>query len=95
MTIGRKTKKALKDKFSPAKSLMKLSQGEMIKILREKNNLFQNQLAKITGLTQSTISGLENDRLRLGIERAKILARALKVHPATVAFPDWEDKSVA
>ena len=95
MIIGRKTKKSLKEQFSVAKSVVKLSQGEMIKILREKNNLSQNQLAQKTGLTQSTISGLENNKINLGIERAKVLARALNVHPAVVAFPDWEDKSVA
>ena len=95
MIIGKKTKQALKEKFSIAKPVAKLTQGEMIKILREKNELSQNQLAQMTGLTQSTISGLENDRINLGIERAKVLGKALNVHPGVIAFPNWEDKSVA
>lgn len=33
---------------------------------------------------------LENDRVRLGVERAKILARAQKVHPGVLVFPEWE-----
>ena len=30
------------------------------------------------------------DRVRLGVERAKVLARALKVHPGVIVFPGWE-----
>ena len=95
MIIGRKTKEALKEQFLIAKPISKLTQGEMIKILREKNEFSQNQLARMTGLTQSTISGLENNRVNLGIERTKTLAKVLNVHPGVIVFPDWEDKSVA
>lgn len=95
MTIGEKTRKSLKEPFSAAKSLLKLTQGEMIKILRQKNELSQFQLAQTTGLNQSTISELENNRIKLDIKRAKILATALKVHPAILVFPDWNKESVA
>ena len=95
MIIGKKTRKDLKEQFSIAKSVTKLTQGEMIRILREKNKFSQNQLAQMTGLTQSTISGLENNRINLGVERAKVLAKVLNVHPGVIAFPDCEDKSVA
>ena len=95
MIIGKKTNKALKEQFAIAKPIAKLTQGDMIRLLREKNELSQNQLAQMTGLTQSTISALENNRIKLGIERAKVLAKILHVHPGVLAFPDWEDKSVA
>ena len=49
-------------------------------------------LAKITGIPQSTISAIENDRIQLGVERAKVLARALKCHPAVLVFPGWDTK---
>ena len=39
---------------------------------------------------QATISAIENDRVRLGVERAKVLARALKCHPAVLVFPGWD-----
>ena len=50
-----------------------------------------------TGIPQSTISSIENDRVKLGLERAKVLARALKCHPAVLVFPGWDvgDESVA
>jgi transcriptional regulator with XRE-family HTH domain len=44
----------------------------------------------LTGIAQATISAIENDRVRLGVERAKTLARALKCHPGVLVFPGWE-----
>jgi transcriptional regulator with XRE-family HTH domain len=50
----------------------------------------QNELSEVTGIPQSTISAIENNRVNLGVERAKILARALKCHPAVLVFPGWD-----
>ena len=36
----------------------------------------QNDLAKVTGIPQSTLSAGENGRVNLGVERAKVIARA-------------------
>ena len=52
--------------------------------------LSQNALSKLTGIPQSTISAIENERVNLGVERAKVLARALRCHPAVLVFPGWE-----
>lgn len=91
MTTGKKVKDFLKsESFTTSTSKISLTQGTALRIIREKNNLSQNQLAQLTGLTQSTISSIENDRINIGIERAKTLAKVLKVHPAVLAFPDWE-----
>jgi transcriptional regulator with XRE-family HTH domain len=77
--------------FRPAKKRIKVSVGESVRILRELQGLSQNQLAQHTGIPQATLSAIENDRVRLGVERAKVLARALKCHPAVLVFPGWED----
>lgn len=95
MTIGKKLKNRLNEDFFDLKSTVSLTPGKMIKILREKNDLSQNQLAKATGLTQPTISGLENGRITLGVERSKVLAKVLKVHPAVLVFADWKQGKVA
>jgi transcriptional regulator with XRE-family HTH domain len=64
--------------------------------MRDLQDLSQNELSKLTGIPQSTISAIENDRVRLGVERAKVIARALKCHPAVLVFPGWEiDKESA
>ena len=93
MTMGKKVKQALDSEFSPAKKRERLSQGEILRLIREKNELSQNDLAKAAGLTQATISSLENDRIGMGVERAKVLARVLNVHPAVLVFPDWHNEA--
>ncbi len=61
------------------------------RVVRELQELSQNQLAALTGIPQTTISAIENDRVNLGVERAKVLARALKCHPAVLVFPGWDE----
>jgi transcriptional regulator with XRE-family HTH domain len=76
--------------FRPAKKRIEVSVGESVRIVRELQALSQNQLARLTGIPQATISAIENDRVSLGVERAKVLARALKCHPAVLVFPGWD-----
>lgn len=76
--------------YRPAKRRIAVSIGESVRIVRELQELSQNQLSDLTGIPQATISAIENNRVRLGVERAKVLARALKCHPAVLLFPAWE-----
>jgi transcriptional regulator with XRE-family HTH domain len=76
--------------YRSAKKRIKVSIGESVRIIRELQELSQNQLSQLTGIPQATISAIENDRVRLGVERAKVLARALKCHPGVLVFPGWE-----
>ena len=78
------------NEYQTAKRNIEVSAGESVRILRELQELSQNELAKLTGIPQSTISAIENDRVRLGVERAKVIARALKCHPAVLVFPGWD-----
>jgi len=76
--------------YRKAQKTIDVSVGESVRIIRELQSLSQNDLAEATGIPQSTISAIENDRVNLGVERAKALARALKCHPAVLVFPGWE-----
>ena len=76
--------------FVKAKARVYISVGESLRIIRELQELSQSQLSKLTGIPQSTISAIEHDRVNLGVERAKILAIALKCHPAVIVFPGWD-----
>jgi transcriptional regulator with XRE-family HTH domain len=76
--------------FQKAKKRITVSSAESVRIIRELQELSQNELAKLTNIPQSTISAIENGRVNLGIERAKSLARALRCHPAVLVFPGWE-----
>jgi transcriptional regulator with XRE-family HTH domain len=79
--------------FQKAKKRISVSSGESVRIIRELQELSQNELARLANIPQSTISAIENGRVNLGIERAKSLARALRCHPAVLVFPGWDVES--
>jgi transcriptional regulator with XRE-family HTH domain len=76
--------------YRKARKQVNVSIGESVRILRELQDLSQNDLWELSGIPQSTISAIERDRIRLGVERAKVLARALQCHPAVLVFPGWD-----
>lgn len=75
--------------YRKARKRIEVSVGESVRIIRELQELSQNQLAELSGIPQSTISAIERNRVNLGVERAKVLARTLRVHPAVLVFPGW------
>ena len=79
--------------YRPEKKRIDVSVGESVRIIRELQGFSQNRLAKLSGIAQSTISAVENNRVNLGVERAKTLARVLNCHPAVLVFPGWEIES--
>jgi len=76
--------------YRKAKRTIEVSPGESVRIIRELQELTQSELSSLTGIPQSTISAIERDRINLGVERAKQLARALKCHPSVLVFPGWD-----
>lgn len=76
--------------FRKAKKSVSVTVGESVRIIRELQQLSQTELANRSGIPQSTISAIENNRVNLGVERAKVVARALFVHPAVLVFPGWD-----
>ena len=91
MTIGENNM----NNYVEAKIRADVSVGESVRIIRELQELSQNDLASLTNIPQSTISAIENDRVNLGVERAKVIARALKCHPAVLVFPGWDISNAA
>ncbi len=79
-----------RSEFRRAEKTVEVTPGESVRILRELQEMSQNELSRLTGIPQSTISAIENGRINLGVERGKTLARALKCHPAVLVFPGWE-----
>ncbi len=73
-----------------AKRRIEVSVGESVRIIRGLQGLSQNDLAKVTRIPRTSISAIENDRMRLVSDRAKVLAHALKCHPAVLVPPDQE-----
>jgi len=75
--------------YKKAQKRIDVTIGESVRIIRELQELSQNELSSLSGIPQSTLSAIEHDKIKLGVERAKVLARALKCHPAVLVFPGW------
>ena len=88
-------KKINKKEFVRAKAHRAVTPGEALKMIRELQGLSQLQLAELTGVNQSNISAIENGTRQLGRNRAIIFAKALRVHPAVLLFPDYDAEDVA
>jgi len=76
--------------YIKSKVRVALTSGDSVRVAREMLGWSQNELAKRSKIPQSTISGIEANRIALGVERAKKLAIALSVHPSVLLFPQWE-----
>lgn len=80
---------SLKNEYQLAHKTCEVTVSKSVKMISELQGFSQNELAELTGIPQSTISAIEHDKINLGIERAKIIAKALKCHPAVLVFPGW------
>ena len=76
--------------YRRAEKRVDVSIGECVRILSDLQALSQNEPSEMTGFPQSKIFAIERDRIRLGVGRVKILARALQCHPAVLLFPGWD-----
>ena len=77
------------DDFAPAKKHATVTTGEAIRMLRGLKGWTQEELARRSGINAKNISMLENDRIDIGKRRAEQLAKAFKVHPAIIMFPEY------
>jgi transcriptional regulator with XRE-family HTH domain len=82
------------DDFAPAKKRATVTTGEAIRMLRELKGWTQEELAKRSSINAKNISLLENDRIDIGKRRAEQLAKAFKVHPAIIMFPEYESELI-
>jgi transcriptional regulator with XRE-family HTH domain len=80
--------------FVTARPHAKLSTAEVIRMLRDLKGWTQQELATRSGINASNISLLENGRVEIGKKRAEQLAKAFRVHPAIIMFPEYESDSI-
>ena len=79
-----------KNDFVKAKMHYVVTPAESLRTIRELQGMSQNELSNLTGIAQSNISAIENGSRQLGRDRAIIFAKALRVHPAVLLFPDFD-----
>jgi transcriptional regulator with XRE-family HTH domain len=83
-------KKAKATAYVRSRVRVSLAPGDAVRIAREVQEMTQAELAEASSISQPTISSIESGRATLGAERAEKLARALKVHPAVLLWPNWD-----
>ncbi len=62
--------------------------GETVRALRKRLKLTHEDLALLTGIEATNLSGIENDRIELGWDRASRLAAALGVSVTALVMPN-------
>jgi transcriptional regulator with XRE-family HTH domain len=72
-----------------------LSSGEVLRGLRIRYKLSQDELAELTGIQRSNLSALENDRIQMTSYYAEIFSVVFKVHPSDVLYPNGHVKKSA
>lgn len=77
-------------RYVPSRTRIVLSPGDSVRVARELQEMSQAALSAASGIPQSAISAIEGGHATLGAERAEKLARALKVHPAVLLWPNWD-----
>ena len=85
----------MNEELIPARLRARMTPGEMLRTVRELQELTQAELAGASGVSQPAISAVEKGTAPLGLERARKLAEALGIHPAVLLFPDWEPTALA
>ena len=90
---SKKVKKAKPGGYVAARVRVVLTPGDSVRVARELQEMTQAELATASGIPQPTISSIESGRATLGAERAEKLARALKVHPAVLLWPNWDTEA--
>lgn len=93
--MASKVKKLKPTKYIPARTRVALAPCDSVRIARELQEMTQADLAAASGIPQPTISSIESGRVTLGAERAEKLARALKVHPAVLLWPNWDEAAAS
>jgi transcriptional regulator with XRE-family HTH domain len=93
--MSTRKRNAWRSELVPARVGISVTPGEMLRTIRELQELTQSELAERTGIAQSNLSALETGTRELGRERALVLAKALRVHPAVLLFPDFDVSEVA
>jgi transcriptional regulator with XRE-family HTH domain len=78
--------------FSDLKNL-KSTPGQVIKAFRKNFQITQQELAQITGIAETNLSAIENDKVEIGVKRAVLIATALGLMPAQILFPNGYEAS--
>ena len=62
--------------------------GSIIKAFRKNFKVTLKELSKLTGIPESNLSAIENERIDIGIRRATLISAAFGISPESLLFPN-------
>lgn len=65
-----------------------VTSGQVIKARRLSLGLTQLEVAELTGLQTTFLSGIENDKRTIGVSTALKIGMAIGLHPSSILFPN-------
>lgn len=69
--------------------------GQVILAFRKNFSITQKELSEVTGIAESNLSAIEQDKVELGAKRAALIAAAFGVEPGIILFPKGFEGSYA
>ena len=61
--------------------------GVMVRAFRKARGFTLKQVEELTGISETNLSAIENDKVDLGVKRSILLSAALGVTPEDILFP--------
>jgi transcriptional regulator with XRE-family HTH domain len=65
--------------------------GSVIRAHRRNWRVTLKELSQMTGIAESNLSLIENDRVEIGTRRASLIGAALGIDPAFILFPEGSE----
>jgi transcriptional regulator with XRE-family HTH domain len=62
--------------------------GSITRAFRRNYKITLKELSKLTGIPESNLSAIENDKLEIGVKRATLIGAALGISPESLLFPN-------
>lgn len=67
-----------------------LTTGRAIRAKRKNYGITLEEVSKITGISVTNLSAIENDKKTIGLKTAIKIGAAIGLHPSTILFPNNE-----
>jgi transcriptional regulator with XRE-family HTH domain len=61
--------------------------GRVVRAFRRNFELTLGEMQRLTGIPQSNLSAIENDKLDMGVRRATRIAAVFGINPSLILFP--------
>ncbi len=66
--------------------------GKVIRAFRRSFDLTMADIERLTGIPATNLSAIENDKMDIGVRRAKLLAAVFGISPALILFPAHDEQ---